>query len=446
MEMNSGLLLEQKQMLSAKQMQSLEILAYTNQELEEFLMKEYLENPMLENTMDKENEMVTDMEKFYEKGTSYREQYLEHGEEEEGRRNDVTAKGEDEWKRSLMGQLRREEYSNRQWKLMEYLIDCLDSAGYFTCDLSELADAVGCKEEELHSCLNVLKELEPVGIFSRDLSECLKKQLRVKGIEDVQLFALLDQYLNELLNGKIGVISRALGISTAKIKEYIHLIGSLNPRPVMNVVSEKEEYVIPDILVRRNGSQWEVSLNDSWMGEYTLNAYYMRMMEEAEDSQLKEYFKERLERARFAVSCVEQRRQTILRVVEAILHVQEEYFLNQGPLKPMLQEDVAAMAGVHVSTVSRAIRGKYLQYRKTVLVKSLFSAGFSDEAGEDSVSPQKIRERIRCLIKEEGKRPYSDQKLAEMLEQEGMKVSRRAVAKYRMQMGIPDSRQRGLLH
>ena len=157
MEMNSGLILEQKQMLSAKQMQSLAILAYTNQELEDFLMKEYLENPMLENSMDKENDMVTDMEKLYEKGTSYQDQYLEQGEDDDGRRHDVKARSEDEQKDALLGQLRRADYTEKQWKLMEYLINCLDPAGYFTYDLQELADVIGCREKELRSCLEVLK-------------------------------------------------------------------------------------------------------------------------------------------------------------------------------------------------------------------------------------------------------------------------------------------------
>ncbi len=445
MEMNGGLILEQKQMLSAKQMQSLTILAYTNQELEDFLMKEYLENPMLENTMDKENDMVTDVEALYEKGTSYRDQYLEHGEEDDVRRHDMRARSESDWKDSLLGQLSREDYTEKQWKLMEYLIGCLDPAGYFTSDLAELAGVIGCREEELSVCLKVLKELEPAGIFSKDLSECLKKQLEARGIQDEVLFALLDDYLTELMHGQIGVISRALGVPTTKIKEYIHLIGSLNPRPVMNTGSEQEEYVVPDIIISRHGDQWEISLNDNWMGEYKYNDYYIHMMESAEDPQLKEYFRERLERARFVVNCVEQRRQTVIHVVEAVLKLQEDYFLNGGALKPMLQEDVSQIAGIHVSTVSRAIKGKYIQYRKTVLLRSLFSAGVSDLVHENGASPQKIKDRIRSLIEEEGSRPHSDQKLAEMLEEEGIKVSRRAVAKYRIQMGIPDSRQRGLL-
>ena len=444
MEMGSGLLVEQKQALSVGQVQSLNILALNNQELEDFLMNEYLENPMLENSGDKENEMFTDMEKMYEKGTSFRDQYLENPEEEEQSRNDVRSRTENSLKEYLLNQLDRGSLSQREWETAE-LIDCLDEKGYFLYQTEELAQNSGYEQKELEQCLAVLKELEPVGIFSSSLAECLEKQLRVKGVEDETLFVLLRNHMQELMNGQIGMISRKLQVSTVQVKEYIHLIGTLNPRPVMDIQKDDTEYVVPDILIVRQNGQWEVTLNDGWMGEYRYNDYYIRMMEETKDPELQAYFRERLERARFVVNSVEQRRRTIVRIVEAVLELQKDYFEENGNLAPMQQEDIAQLLGIHVSTVSRAIKGKYIQYRKTIPLKALFTAGISDHEGDGSVSSDTIKQRLRQMIEEEGKKPLSDQKLAEQLEKEGISVSRRAVTKYRIQMNIPDSRQRGIL-
>lgn len=444
MELNSGLSLVQKQTLSANQVQSLNILAYTNQELESFLINEYLENPMLDNTDNKDSDMITDLEKLYEKGSSYKEQYLSNPEDEDQKRQDIKAPTENQLKEYLLLQLSRSAYTEEEWKILEYLIECLDSRGYFLYDIDELAQEAGQDAAKWRRCLKDLKELEPVGIFSGGLAECLEKQLKARGIEDETLMRLLRDFLPELTDGKIGKISRSLGVSTVQVKEYIHLIGSLNPRPVMDIQTEETRYVVPDIFVARQGNRWEIVLNDRWMGEYKYNDYYLKMMEESTDPELTDYFKERLGRARFVLECVEQRRRTIIQIVEAVLQIQENYFLGTGPLKPMRQEDVAAMLGIHVSTVSRAVKGKYLQYRKTVLLRSLFSAAAVGNGQGETVSPEQIKKRIRQMIEAEGQHVLSDQKLTECLEQEGFPVSRRTVAKYRIQMNIPGSRQRGL--
>lgn len=246
-------------------------------------------------------------------------------------------------------------------------------------------------------------------------------------------------------DGQIGMISRKLQVSTVQVKEYIHLIGTLNPRPVMDIQKDDTEYVVPDILISRQNDQWEVTLNDGWMGEYRYNDYYIRMMEETRDPQLQAYFRERLERARFVVNSVEQRRRTIVRIVEAVLELQKDYFEGNGNLVPMQQEDIAQLLGIHVSTVSRAIKGKYIQYRKTIPLKALFTSGISERGRDGNVSADAIKQRLRQMIEAEGKKPLSDQKLADQLEAEGIFVSRRAVTKYRIQMNIPDSRQRGIL-
>lgn len=448
MDLSSYIAAEQKQSLSANQVQALNILALTNQELEDFMVNEYLENPMLENAERKENEIMTSIEKFSdtETETAYADQHPGNPDEDEPYRRELSAKKGNLLKENLFGQLNWNDYSKRQWKIMSYLADCLDEKGFFTHDLKELSAASGYGEEELGQCLAVLRQLEPAGIFSPNLAECLIKQLEEKAVEDETLFLLLREHLADLVSGQIGTISRSLGISTIQVKEYIHLIGSLNPRPIMDVQRSEASYVVPDILISRPGGRWNVEINDQWIGEYKYSDYYIRMMEESTDPELIAYFKERLERARFVISCVEQRRKTIIRIVEAVLKRQEDYFELKGPLAPMVLEDIGEDLGLHASTVSRAVKGKYIQYKKTEPLKSLFTPAVAKSGGEqDGVSPEHIKEKIRAIIASEGKKPFSDQKLAEKLADEGIAVSRRAVAKYRIQMNIPDSRQRALL-
>lgn len=447
MNLNNYLAAEQKQVLSANQMQALNILSLTNQELEDFMTSEYLENPMLESAEHKENDIMTSIEKFSDTETmaAYTEQNPGSPNEEEPYRKELSAKRENPLKENLLGQLNWNDYSKRQWKIMGYLVDCLDEKGFFSHDLNELSAASGYEKEELRDCLAVLQDLEPAGIFSPNLAECLIRQLKAKAIEDDTLFLLLREHLTDLINGQIGTISRSLGISTVRVKEYIHLVGSLNPHPVIDSHQQSEaSYVVPDILVSRTREGWNVELNDQWTGEYQCSSYYIRMMEQSDDPELTAYFKERLERARFVINCVEQRRKTILRIVEAILKRQEDYFEQRGPLRPMGLEDIADDLKLHASTVSRAIKGKYVQYKKTESLKSLFTSAAAKNTEQQSVSPEYIKEKIRALIALEGKKPFSDQKLTEKLADEGIVISRRAVAKYRIQMNIPDSRQREL--
>ncbi len=444
MELNNYISAEQKQVLSANQVQAFNILSFTNQELENFMVNEYLENPMLEHLEHKENEIITSIEKFSDSQTSYIDQHPGNPDEEELYRGELSAKAGNRLKENLLGQLNWKDYSKHQWKIMNYLVDCLDEKGFFTHNIDELAATSGYKKEELTHCLSILRELEPAGIFSPNLAECLIKQLEAKEIIDETLNILLRNYLAELVSGQIGTISRGLSISTIQVKEYIHLIGNLNPRPIMDIQTETTAYVVPDIIVTQVGGKWNVDINDQWIGEYKYSDYYIHMMKESTDPELTTYFKERLDKAKFVLNCVEQRRKTIICVMEAILKRQEDYFERKGSLKPMKLEDISEDLGVHVSTVSRAVKGKYVQYKRTEPLKALFTSSLSKAEENEGISSEQIKETIRTMIAEEGKKPLSDQKLVEKLAEEGIAVSRRTVAKYRIQMNIPDSRQRGL--
>ena len=280
--------------------------------------------------------------------------------------------------------------------------------------------------------------MEPVGVFSANLKECLLRQLEVLGAEDEMLEKIIADYLEDVAEGNISRISRALHISTAQVRKYILMIETLNPRPVMGFGEQQSEYIVPDIILRKD-EKWEIILNDSWYGKYEISDYYQKMMDETKDEELKAYFLNKAQRARFILKNIEQRRKTLLDLMEKILERQKDYFEGTGSLTPMTMTEIAEQMGVHPSTVSRAVRGKYVQYpQKTVLLKSLFSQGISKET--DQINATEIKERLRKLIKEENRqKPYSDQKLKELLEEQEISISRRAVAKYREEMGIKGS-------
>ncbi len=440
--MQSNLILEQTQTLSGAQIQSLKVLSYTNQELDAFLQTEYLENPLLETSMDRQEEIMQSLEKFYEKGSEYSGEQMEENEDEEDRRGDVRAKEQGMAEGMVLEQLSHGQFTDDERKLIRYLVCCLDDNGFFPYEPADIARASGYEEEKIRKCLEALKELEPAGIFAKDLSECLVLQLRRAGAEDQKLYEMAENYMGEILQGHISRVTRELHISTAKAKEYMNVLSTLNPRPLSGGGRETL-YIVPDILAVREGGAWKTELNDRWLGEYHLNDYYIHMMETAKDQELKEYFSEKLRRARYVLECVEQRRTTILRIVHTVLDYQSGYFLHGEPLKPMTQEDVAQRLELHPSTISRAIRGKYLQYQKTVLLKDLFSGALSKEEG---TAAKDVKERLKALIQNEDKKaPLSDSRLEKLLAGEGIVISRRTIAKYREQMGVPDSRMRGYL-
>ena len=433
----------QQQVLSVDQRQSLQILAYTNQELDAFLTEEYMQNPLLDCKRDRQSEIIDSLDSHYESASSYRDHYIRYEDEDSDRRGDIRAREPSSLRQQLKNQLSIRDYSDEEWKLIDYLIDCIDDKGFFTCSVSEIASACGCSEQIVDKCLRDLKSLEPAGIFSKDISECLLRQLEARNETDQVLIRIISDFIPDLLQGNLSSITRSLGITTAKCRSCIQKIGELNPRPIMNTESGQTEYIVPDILIEREHGRWKVTLNDAWMGEYTYNGYYIHMMRTASDPELKDYFKNKLERARLIITSIERRRNTIIRIVEAVLEYQNEYFANGGSLRPMTMEAIAQQLDISTSTVSRAIKNKYIQYRRPLLLRDLFSNAVSDAA---ETSARLVRSRVSEIIRnEDHAHPLSDDKIAKILKGEGTSISRRTVAKYRQQLGIPDSRLRTYL-
>lgn len=428
MEQSFQILQKQKQILSQKQLQSLSILCMDNVELELFLQSEYLENPLLEHV---ESPLPSPGEDK-SPGNAADDLWNRKAKEEAP-----------DLRTFLREQIKIGKFDRESLRIMNYLIACVEDSGYFTMPLSEAAEKCGAPLHKVRACLEELQLLEPVGVFSANLQECLLKQLEALGIENPELEDMVRYHLEDIAGGNIGHISRSLHITTAQVRKYIMMIETLNPRPAVGFNMSETEYIVPDIIVWKD-EKWEVRLNDRWMGNYEISDYYLKLMEQTQDQQLKEYFMGKARRARLILQGVEQRRQTLLDLTYAVLEWQKDYFEGKGAPKPMTMTGLAARLGVHPSTVSRAVKGKYVQHpRETILMKSLFSQEISKDQEHAGTNSAKIKAILQELIKEEDrKKPYSDQALKELLEEKGISVSRRVIAKYREALGIRGSFER----
>ena len=433
MEIKTDISLQAKQVLSQVQMQSLNILSMSMTELEEFLQNEEIENPLVEYSSGRqEGELPV--------------AYREYDRCYNGASRDGDSRGEiyeaDDTEQSvenmIMMQLPWKTFTEEQHRIVKFCVHSLDQNGYLTVPPSEIAEALKAEVSEVEYIVSRLKELEPVGIFAFSLEECLV--LQVLGMEqEAALCTIIRNHLQDVADGKISTISRRLKLSSVEVRKLIHVIRNLNPRPLNGYGGDRAQYVFPDIILSYQDGQWSVSLNDKWAGNISINEFYVHMMETAQDEELKNYFEEKLKRARFIMNAVEQRRRTLEGITEGILKRQAGYFLGKEPLKPMTLEEIAAEREIHKSTVSRAIRDKYiLTPAGCLLIRDLFTTGIS--AGgktREDVSRNTVKSRLKALVDQEDKKhPCSDEQLAKLLEAEGMAISRRTVAKYRMELGI----------
>lgn len=433
MEIKTDISLQAKQVLSQVQMQSLNILSMSMTELEEFLQNEEIENPLVEYSSGRqEGELPV--------------AYREYDRFYNGASRDGDSRGEiyeaDDTEQSvenmIMMQLPWKTFTEEQHRIVKFCVHSLDQNGYLTVPPSEIAEALKAEVSEVEYIVSRLKELEPVGIFASSLEECLV--LQVLGMEqEAALCTIIRNHLQDVADGKVSTISRRLKLSSVEVRKLIHVIRNLNPRPLNGYGGDRAQYVFPDIILSYQDGQWSVSLNDKWAGNISINEFYVHMMETAQDEELKNYFEEKLKRARFIMNAVEQRRRTLEGITEGILKRQAGYFLGKEPLKPMTLEEIAAEREIHKSTVSRAIRDKYiLTPAGCLLIRDLFTTGIS--AGgktREDVSRNTVKSRLKALVDQEDKKhPCSDEQLAKLLEAEGMAISRRTVAKYRMELGI----------
>lgn len=430
----------QKLALTPQMEQSLSVLQMGTEELNQCIEEEVLSNPMLDYAKEPEKKEVR---RSQGEGIGYYSRKKTEDTDYQSYLNAIAdEKSEDtELAEYLRMQLYTKKISPRRQKIGKYLIECLEESGYLKMDMDELAKGIGLSKEELEREIRFMQTLEPCGVFARDLKECLL--LQVEGEEQMQRQArlLIEKYLDEIAQNKIPQISKQTGLTTAEITKTIQYIKEeLEPVPGRGYgCANRNEYIYPDITVKEDEKGYRIILNKEKVHTLELNREYLPMLGQVHSSEENKYLKEQYQKAKILLRNIGKREETLAAVAEAIVDWQREFFeKGKASLKPMNLLDIAQKLDVHESTVSRAVRDKYLECRWGIFeLKYFFSNKTSD--GNNCNVLTCIQEIIRSENKQ---KPLSDAKIAEQLEKKGIRISRRTVTKYREQMQIPNTQMR----
>jgi len=452
--------LGQKLKLAPQLRQAIALLQLNRLELKDHIQNSLDSNPLLERLEDREPEPsdtdapAAEQDSQIETGEDFGFDDLPDGFSisSQGPRYDefIGDQAENSLQHHLLWQVNLSRFSPGDEAIAKAIIYALDEDGYLQDDLETLRASLAPEQlvstNEVAAVLERVQHLEPVGVGSRDLRECLLIQLNTQPSDrpGVGLATHLVQYhLESLGRQDPTALARSTGFTVEDIQQALQLIRSLNPHPGSRFGNERENYVVPDVYVTRTESGWRVSLNPDSDPGLRLNKTYMNLLRQSRGDN-KQYLKDRLQEARWLISGLEMRNQTLLAVTEAIV-ARQQTFLEQGEIgmQPLLQREIAEVVDVHESTVSRATTHKYAHTpRGTFELKHFFSVGLPSGDG-NMVSATAIKARLRRMISEEhpGK-PRSDQSLTDQLGEQGIYLARRTVAKYREQLGIPGSAQR----
>ncbi len=469
--------LSQQQKLSPQQIQYQKLLQLNTLALEQRIKTELELNPVLEEVLNEELELEQEKEKeeFEEETDSSESEEFEledfmNDDEFEGpnlnKSNDEEvfrpiAQSRESLTEHLLSQLRLLNLSEELYTLGVEIIGNLDDDGYLQSPLEDIVDELKLFEhieisyEEAENLLKEIQKFDPVGIASRNLQECLLVQLKNLQLDPYYSYLaieLLEKCFDEFTKRKFDVIKECLNLTTETLKTVIDLIQSLNPKPGDSGISVMEmNQITPDFIIEKQEDNYIITLNDRSVPSVTISKTYLEMIDSQKkgkknkrEKETYKFLREKFESAKWFIACIQQRRETLMKIMRAIFERQYQFF-EKGPkyLKPMIYKDIADEIQMDISTISRVVNGKYVQSPMGIHeLKYFFSEGLATDNGEE-VSNKHIKERLKEIIDSENKSaPYSDDKLAEILNKEGIHIARRTVAKYREQLKIPIARLR----
>lgn len=485
LDMSQNMRMEQRMMLAPRMIQSMEILQLPLLALQERIEQEMLSNPLLEydETPQPDNSAG---DANSSPALPDGEQALvikdDHAKREDFERlSNLDSDFDDYLSRSSYVQVRRaadepdrkleamqntaapaqslNEYLHNQWRFVEcepilkkagtLIIDAIDASGYLAASLDSLRN--NTREEitlpQMEQALELIQTLEPVGVGARNLAECMMIQLRNSSEDRSFEIELIAKYLKDIEMNRFPVIARKTGKSIPEIQAALKVISRLDPHPGLQVSREDSPHIIPDIIVEYNehNDTYEARLSDGSMPALKINQMYRDMMKKGQlPPDAREFLQNNVRSAKWLIESIEQRKATLLRVVNHVLQTQR-MFMENGPLhlKPLPMVDVARELGIHVGTVSRAVAGKYIQMPNGIYPLRHFFCGGTENAQGESVSWDAVKAKLEEVINSENKdQPLNDDELVIEMQKHGLQLARRTIAKYRSLLNIPPARRR----
>ncbi|MDI5948705.1 RNA polymerase factor sigma-54 [Flavobacterium yafengii] len=478
--------LKLSQKLSPQQIQLMKLIQLPTQAFEQRLLEEMNENPALEAGKEEdeyekdefENEDYDD----YDDAESERidaediniDEYLSNDETPDYKTQANNYSDDDDdretpfaapvsFHQDLINQLNTFILNDEERDIAEFLVGSIDDMGYIRRSVPDMVDdmaftqGIYTDEKMVEKMLQVIHELEPSGVGARDLQECLLLQLKHKTpTESVELATdIIENQFDAFTKKHYDKLLQKYNVSNEQLKKAIHEIEKLNPKPGGSFTGNNKvtENVVPDFAIRIVDSELELTLNGRNAPSLHVSKDYQEMMQTYKDSRDKsaqqkdavQFIKQKLDSAKWFIDAIRQRQETLFVTMNAIMHYQEEYFLDgdETKLKPMILKDIADMVGLDISTISRVANSKYVETPYgTKLIKEFFSEAMKNDQGED-VSTLEIKKILQNTIEEEDKKkPLPDDQLAEILKEKGYPIARRTIAKYREQLDIPVARMR----
>jgi RNA polymerase sigma-54 factor len=356
----------------------------------------------------------------------------------------------------ILDQVRFLDFTPDELFLAEEIIGNIDEDGYLRRELSlivqdlNLAHGLAITEEAAEKVLHAIQRLDPPGIGARSLRECLMVQLEVRENHDETnslAFKILSEHWEDFSMKHYDSLIKNLHIDQQQLKAAIELIQKLNPKPGEGDFTPQQNYIVPDFIIERDNGDFIVMLNDRNIPLLRVNKRYKELMSKRKSNgrsnEVKDFIRKQFESAKWFIASIHQRRETMLKVMRAIVEMQKEFFETGENLKPMIYKDIADIIGMDISTISRTVNGKYVQTEFGVFeLRYFFSDAIKTASGEE-ISNKEVKKKIREMIEgEDPSTPLSDDRLAEMLREQGINIARRTVAKYREAMNIPVARLR----
>jgi len=481
MKLGHELIIEQSQKLvmTPELIQAIQILQFNTQELDVYVQEQLLSNPVLEQDKQHDSHESDTTHETHEDDVHDSTVSIDMPEEKSGMSEEdwlkyLRERGYDDisyrqgeyskWKddkdytfeqytssevtllEHLLFQLQFAEIRKSCKNMGRYIIESLDENGYMTLSNEEISKKFDAPVEKVTEVIDVIHTFDPPGVGAKDLRECLLIQLEHINRKDSVTANIVSNHIEDIASNRLGVIAKEMGISVQEVQEVSDLIKSLEPKPGRQFASQGTiRYIIPDVVIEKLDDEYIVTVSESSTPRLMVSSYYEKLLSESEsDATLSKYLSGRLNSAVWLIKSIELRKQTISNVVKAVVKYQKDFF-DKGTkyLKTLTLKQIAEEVGIHESTVSRAINGKYIQTPRGVFeIKHFFTSGVTSSSGE-GISSKSIKAFIKEIIdSEEPKAPLSDQDIVAVLEKKGINVSRRTVAKYRDEMNILSSSKR----